>query len=277
MANNPEHGIQKWVFSLDQRAENWFKDCIKVAVTSAKMYTSLQPICLFDGKANSELVKWLEDAGVTVILHEVSFKSELFSAAVMSANAGTHYEPDHAAGAYLRVEAARIIDDPYFLYTDCDIMFVGNPADRFIEPDLFAASPEVVMGGAYHGETQSFNSGVMIFNRENFRAAEESFIDFCREQKFYDRKHHSYDQAHLNNFFRGKWSKLSPALNWRPFQGVSDEMRIIHFHGPKPHRIAKILNGEASQVEMDAMKGLIDNNRAEYEYFVDRFNNILTK
>ena len=43
---------------------------LKVAVKSARLVTSLVPVCMFLGDANSMLAKWLRVNGVIVIFHE---------------------------------------------------------------------------------------------------------------------------------------------------------------------------------------------------------------
>lgn len=267
--------VSKWVFSLDQRATGWFRDCLKVAVVSARKYTKLEPICLLDGDVNSEFSRWLIGAGVTVIKHEVPFKAELFSDHVLASNSGSPYNPAQASGAYLRIEAAGIIGDPYFLYTDCDIMFLGDPVEGLLPPTIFSATPEVVLTPSGYLETETFNSGVMVINGRNFSIEVRGFIDFCRARNFYNRQNSSYDQTHLNLYFKGRWEPLTETMNWRPFQGVNHEARIVHFHGPKPQRINKILSGEASAQEIEHMQYLIESNRSSYEFYVSAFDELL--
>ena len=272
-----QSAVRKWVFSLDQRAERWFDQCIKVGILSAQRYTSLEAVCIFDGNPNAPLVNWLRDHGVTVLIHEVPFKSELFSDKVMEANAGSPYNPSQAAGAYLRIEAAKLITDDYFLYTDCDVMFMSDPAVHFVRPELIGACPEIVLNGKHFGETSSFNSGVLVVNREAFLNTTQDLVEYCRKNNFYNKQYSSYDQYLLNKYFEGRWSRLSPFLNWRPFQGPSPEASIIHFHGPKPHRISKILSGEAAESEMQGMLPLIQDHLAEYEHFVGIFEEFSAK
>lgn len=271
MDEQPGAKITKWVFSLDQRAERWFDKCIKAGVLSARKHTSLQPVCIFDGNPESELMKWLKDNGVSVLPHEVEFKSELFSEKVMMANEGSPYNPSQASGAYLRIEAAKLISDPYFLYTDCDVMFAADPSQYFVFPKILGASPEVVVQGKLFGETNTFNSGVLIVNRAAFLEESEGLVQFCRRNNFYDKRHSSYDQSLLNRYFAGRWDRLVSYLNWRPSQGINADASIIHFHGPKPHRIGAILDGTASAAEVEHMKGLIDEHSQEYTYFVGEF------
>ena len=99
--------IKKWLFSFDQRASGWFEDMIKVAVVSARENTSLEPICLFDGASDPRIIAWLKQQSVQVIRTRVPFHAELFSSQTMEANKGTPYHPEHASGAFLRVNLPR--------------------------------------------------------------------------------------------------------------------------------------------------------------------------
>ena len=47
-----------------------------------------------------------------------------------------------------------------------------------------------------------------------------------------------YDQGAIQHFFNGKWDRLDPRMNWKPYWGVKSDAIIIHFHGPKPSDFA---------------------------------------
>ena len=93
------------MFSLDGRAAGWFADMIKVAVVSARERTRLEPVCLYDGAGTPSLLSWLARQGVEVLRVAVPFRDKLFSDTTMKANEATGYNPEHAAGAFLRAVA----------------------------------------------------------------------------------------------------------------------------------------------------------------------------
>lgn len=260
----------QWFFGYSGNAAGWFKDMIKVAVLSAKKNTSLEPNCLYDGRGD-DVVEWLLENGVKVHRTSVPFRDELFSKEVLSANEGTPYHPENASGHFLRLLVPDFSNAERSLYTDCDIMFLREPADKVVE--TIGACGEINISG--HPAGNSFNSGVMIVDNERLRAQREGFIEFARSEGFYSRRHHSYDQVLLNIYFRDHWEPLAPKMNWRPWQGVNNSAQIVHFHGPKPQRIAAILQGESLAGESGLLR-YVEADRASYELYCGLFADFLS-
>ena len=115
----------------------------------------------------------------------------------------------------------------------------------------------------------------MIINRTGFISRRDDLIELLRQNNFYSKKHQSYDQSMLNRTFQGQWEPLQAEMNWRPFQGINPSASIVHFHGPKPHRVAAILAGQATQYEAEIMSDLIFKHRDEYQYYVNQYNRYL--
>ncbi|PPD16071.1 MAG: hypothetical protein CTY25_03610 [Methylobacterium sp.] len=258
----------EWVFCFDEKSSSWFADMIKVAVLSAETHTRLRPVCLYDGQQETAVVAWLRARGVRVISATVPFRAELESAETIRANEGTPFTPEHAAGAYLRLCAVDHVEGARCLYTDCDVMFLGDPLDLLPEPGLLAAAPELVAGPEGYRPVSAFNSGVLLFDCAAFRARRDSVVAHARAQHFYSRRTHSFDQTLLNEALRDDWEPLDPRLNWRPFQGMNPDARILHFHGPKPHRVAQILGGEGDAAEREAFLPLIGPQREAYQHYI---------
>lgn len=262
----------QWFFSCNANATEWFKEMIRVAVISAREYTSLEPHCIFDGE-ECELTHWMKNAGVIVHFANVPFREELFSSRVVERNKGSMYRPENATGHFLRILVPDYAVDDIVLYTDCDVMFASEPIVPFV--DLVGAASELSSKTWTLGpELGSFNSGVMVINASRFRLIREELIEFFRENFFFARENSSYDQVLLNRFLKGKWTPLPLEMNWRPALGINTEAQIVHFHGPKPHRIKMILDGRASAVENNMLQ-IIDVNKPAYEFYVERFYELL--
>ena len=72
----------------------------------------------------------------------------------------------------------------------------------------------------------------------------------------------AWDQTAYKLFFGGKffgdkWDKLPPEFNWKPYWGNSSNIRILHFHGPKPHQ-KELLTSDALDVEFDTLLPLVN-------------------
>jgi lipopolysaccharide biosynthesis glycosyltransferase len=249
---------------------------IKVAVISARENTSFEPLCIFDGESKPDTISWLEKQRVPVIRAQVPFRAELFSEVTIEANKGTPYRPEQASGAFLRIISPHFVDDEHFLYTDCDVMFANELSGVICLPKYFAASEERQNDGSFSVPADVFNSGVMLINSAGFNAREDAIVSFIRNNNFYDRENSSYDQSMLNLIFKGEWDRLAPECNWRPFQGINDRASIVHFHGPKPHRIAAILDGKAEPYEREKISGLVFEQRDSYAHYLRDFNRYLS-
>jgi hypothetical protein len=225
----------KWVFGFNEETL-WYDNYvryIKCAVNSCKRNApSLEPVFMYDGYRGA-LTEWLESKGVTVIIAK-SPLCEHFRGLERERGFGA----STACGAFLRVEIPRLMqeqgwDDSHVLYTDCDVMFL-KPISFDVLPEYFSCAPEFNMNNWSY-----FNSGSMLINVPKMRETYNEFIDYILTCG--DVINQSYDQGCLNEFYKGKWSRLNPAYNWKPYWGVNSAARIVHFHGAKIENIEKIL------------------------------------
>ena len=223
----------KWYFalsgsSIDRNDHDWL-DLVRVSVRTALQNTSLVPHMLFDGDP-CDFTDEMTSAGVKVIFHRVSFDD-----ALEAFNPHEWYLPI-MRGCFLRVEIPLIeTEDDYVLYTDCDVMFLK---DIIIEqkPEYFAACSE-----RHKDDYSDLNSGVMLLNIRTMRECLPEFTQFIRDNITTS----TSDQPLYAAFFANKYESLNPQYNWKPYWGVADEPKILHWHGPKPVIVQKILENPA--------------------------------
>jgi lipopolysaccharide biosynthesis glycosyltransferase len=146
----------------------------------------------------------------------------------------------------------------------------------FLGPDIANRTAAELACVQETGSSSSFNSGVMLLNRDYMTCRSPELVEFVRERGFYDQEHRSFDQVFLNRFFAGVWDALPLEFNWRPWQGISSAAQIVHFHGPKPKRIDAIINGHAGPAEEHLRERLLE-NREEYEHYVALYASYLAK
>lgn len=228
----------KWFFGFNEETE-WFDNYfryIKCAVNSALQNTTLEPNFLYDGNPN-ELTKWLEDRGVTIWKVRSRFYDVFQKRAAQGLNAKV------ASGAYLRAEIPDlVVDDEFVLYTDCDVMFLGDvTALSAMRPKHFACAPEFDRNNWTY-----FNSGVMVMNCPAMRRKMPQFERIVRGASA-QKLSRSYDQHTYNELYKGRWDRLPPEYNWKPYWGFCPEAKIVHFHGIKVENIERVLNGEEVQ------------------------------
>jgi lipopolysaccharide biosynthesis glycosyltransferase len=196
----------------------------KVAVFTAKNTNPfIEPYLILDGEID-ESIEDLIEMGVKIIEHRILFSENLIN----------HYKEDTIAlGAFLRVDIPKIchdlkIEDEYILYTDNDVMFINDVSSlNELKPTYFMCAGE--FNPTFTPMTM--NSGVMWINWRNMYKEYDDFVLFI---KFNLHNFQVYDQDALKLFYTSKMESFSPEYNYKPYWGPNDNIKILHFHGPKP-------------------------------------------
>jgi hypothetical protein len=256
----------KWFLALNDGAPHFaaYADMVKVAVRSARRHTRLEPVLLFDGAPNA-LTAWCEAAGATVLPARWRLLDDYRRVAQAT---GRRQLWDYAAGIFLRTELPRLCaergwDDEAVLYTDCDVMFTGDPEPLLpgLAGRFFAAAPE-----EDPADSMAINSGVMLLNLPALRQVEPAFIEFIR--RHLTECAELTDQWAYRSFFRRGWGELPAVLNWKPYWGENPDARIVHFHGPKPFLRAAIADGTAAPVQRELARGAFDGYCSRWDTFL---------
>jgi len=246
----------RWFFALNEESPAFadYSDMIKAAVQSAREKTRLEPCFLFDGSP-CPLTRWLEERGVTVIRRRWSLLDEFNRVAAESGHTGL---VGYAGGIFLRTDIPRIVleqgwEDEEVLYTDCDILFVGDPEPLFpsLRGAYFGVGPEFDPA-----DTEAMNSGVMLMRLPALRAVAGPFERFIRANMADCARY--TDQYAYRVFFRHGWRGLPPELNWKPYWGENPGARIIHFHAAKPFLRPILASGGGTPVQRAFARGAFD-------------------
>jgi Glycosyl transferase family 8 len=256
--------LRKWYFATNRHGLLNAFDQIQVAVLSARRWISLSPICLVetggDPAGVSHQLEWLRAQGVTLLPRQSSFLADL--------RARYGADMDVYSGHWLRCDIPTIErDEPFVLYTDIDVMFVGPIDDNQIWPRYIACCPE-----HEQDDKSYFNSGVMVMNINNLRDRLPDLMQTVKRRLDYSQPHD--DQGALNELFRNASDWLPTTWNWKPYWGRNDDARIVHFHGPKPALVRHFLadrpadmSGELQRIFMRDPQG--------YAYYTERFYSVL--
>jgi hypothetical protein len=201
----------KWFFAVSEVSmdhhDHDFRALIRSAVNSARANTQLVPHMIFYDRLEAAQRAQRPD-----------WTSYMFV----------------ASGALLRLEIPLLEQrDDFVLYTDCDVIFLNDPVLDHVRPDVFAVAPE-----RQQGSHEDMNSGVMVMNLPRLRADLPTLVTFLCE-KF--TTVNGFDQEAYRHFYQGAWSGLPTDYNWKPYWGVNTEASVIHFHGPKPPAVRKLI------------------------------------
>lgn len=256
----------KWIFALNAASVDSYGDFARVAIVSAKRYSSLQAVCLFDGE-ESQFTVWLREQGVEVVRVRSRFYDDIVRLAKARdvppwVRIGT--------GAFLRLEIPRLARelgwaDEFVFYTDCDVMFERDPRPLLepLRPRLFCAAPETFSNKPLHMNTGAMWMNLRTLDDPDFevwtRRNMEKCLDFAFDQgamrAFYNPPHRlAWRLGVPNSPFYGvmsrlpfqtwKWENLPLELNWKPYWGPNPQACVIHFHGLKPTQRAELAAGQ---------------------------------
>ena len=250
----------KWYFAISEislsRENSDWPGLIRAAVRSARMNTTLKPHMLYNGEPN-EFTNEIANLGVTIVPHRVSFYDALLSEKEKNPN----FDLLSWSGAHLRIEIPLIEkQDEIVLYTDCDVMFLKDPALPYL-PKYFAAAPE-----ESRTDYRGINTGVMLMNVPMLRNDLPAFTAFARQEIAAGRPS---DQTMYNEFYRDRWDRLDIALNWKPYWGAEPEAQIVHWHGPKPSWVHYYLEFPKYHLRhMSHWRRLVDMNPDGYRHYL---------
>lgn len=233
-----------------------YVDALKAAILSGRREApSLVPVVIFTGPKSAEqsaLERWLHCHGSVGITHNLSFQHDMD---MLSQDPEWGFS-QYLLGSWLRVDFPnvlqtiskpesissmpaslrkdlKLVDQDYVLWTDPDILFRGSiDSCTLAKPQVLSVGPEMRMGWPE-------NYGVIYFNVSGYREIFPRLIGWGREQRF------RFD--HDQNLFLAFWGTavdvLPNGMNWKPYWGdtstaipgpvAHEQIRIVHFHGPK--------------------------------------------
>lgn len=234
---------------------------LKVAITSLKANTTLEPVVIWDGYQD-RTTGWLEDNNVPIIYHELSFKDKIkhfdFHTIKLENRVleNMYKKYSYYNKTFIETESMRLDipdlfpDEKYVLYCDCDVLFLKDPVlSKIIQP----------LGGALREEA-FFNNGVMLFNIPEYKKQHEAFKNYYINSNYTFKIGNVTTQGAYNTYFKGSVADIGLNNNWHSFMGINPNASIIHFCGPKPF---DILN-ENKMIDYEIMYTTLMNDSARY-------------
>jgi len=223
-----------WFCGVNDRSQ-MHKNLYLVSLRSAKKNTTLNPILLYDGN-DEEFCHAVELYRCKIVHYVTSFSNK------------ENFIKKHvnwkgiASGAFLRIDIPLICDklnikDSTVLYTDTDVIFLQDIVSDLesYTPYYFAICPEINKTDYNH-----FNSGVMLLNVKTMLETHSELSNFMESK---DYNFIAFDQGALQEFYKGKPEKLPLEFNHKPYWGIDNNAKIIHYHGPKHDNIINYFNG----------------------------------
>lgn len=252
-------------------------DLLRVTLISAKKSTSLQLICLYDGKVNDSIYNLLQEFGVEIIIHQLPYKQELmeiYPREWMLQTLGKEIEYSRIFGTFMRMEIPVVEkEETYVLYTDIDVIFNDDILlEDLPRPTYLAAAPEYERE---IGSMEYFNAGILVMNIQGMKIKYGEFIEKMRKRE--RNKSGLFDQGYLNELCFKDMELLPIEYNWKPYWGINEKAKLIHFHGMKP---SSNLDEAGFATNESFFRVIFETNKsgyAGYVYYFMQFYNYLDR
>ena len=255
--------------------EDVYNDLLEAAVKTARSNTSLQLVALYDGLANSRSIQILQKNNVEIIWHRFSRYEklkELYPVTWMRENLNVVVPYSKLAGTFMRLDIPFIEEhDDFVLYTDVDVLFEKNfDIEDLPLPRYLAAAPEFEKD---YRKMTYFNAGILMLNIKGMRKkCSDIFSLMDNGQR---NATGLYDQGYLNQVCFDDADLLPLEFNWKPYWGVNDQAKIVHFHGIKPNSDYKHSGfGASADTVMWTLNGH-EADLAGYMYYYSKYFRIL--
>lgn len=219
----------------DHNTSELYSDLLTVALKSARQNTSLDLVVLYDGPKDHRIYELLLSYNVKIIEHPFSHfecLNKTFTPDILLSKTGkSSIDLKKLSGTFMRLDIPFIEnDDDYVLYTDVDVIFNKDIEDSDLsKPKVVSAGPEV--SREYH-EGDIFNAGILYMNVKAMREKCEKIFSLLEQG--IPNKTNLFDQGYINEVCENEFDLLPLEYNWKPYWGLNENARIIHFHGIKP-------------------------------------------
>mmetsp|Transcript_25527 Transcript_25527/g.39243 ORF Transcript_25527/g.39243 Transcript_25527/m.39243 type:complete len:444 (-) Transcript_25527:314-1645(-) len=234
--------------------DHFYSQDYSVALNSALVNAgdSLQPVLILlryglpnaNSTKSNKLGKWAEDKGVKVIYSSaLSFQEDLPKT----------WNPNQS-GPFLRMDIPKYVKEhnlfnmsnvcqDHVLYTDVDVAFPSKITQKDIQILSQSVGTSIASYGREYSKTAEIvNTGVMVIHVNRFEHELPLILQTAREQDSYP----GHDQQMLSIYKKtkarnlGKFQLLPIVYNWKVYWRLEpfdlSQVKIVHFHGPKPGR-----------------------------------------
>jgi len=237
---------------------------LEVAVNSALKNTNFEIYVIFDGKKKNLTLP----EKVKIITHKhrcyKTFKNSKKCKTVKNCL-------QISSSTFLRTEIPYLLDvlnddDEFILYTDYDVIFLpGDYSDlNILKPKIFASCPEYEMN-----DWSYINAGVMLMNINFLKNEDNKILNFINKN-FENLE--TWDQTMYNHLYLNEGINKLPLLyNWKPYWGINEKAKIIHFHGIKPINVLSLSDLDSN----GNLKDIYIKNKKSYDYYNNLFNSFL--
>ena len=198
---------------------------------------------------DSPLAARLRALGARVVKHDPAWTEAVYTESQRRRAEGDKWSPLFASrgsvlATWLRVDIPLLREleqFSYALYLDCDTLVLRQLRLADFAPPL----PRSFMMGYEMQDEWPYNAGVALINLPRARETHDAFVAWILAQKngllFDEPWYGVMDQGAICSYYEQDLRAvlLPRAYNAKPYQALVPGAAILHWHGPKPHQLAR--------------------------------------
>ncbi|CAB9509264.1 expressed unknown protein [Seminavis robusta] len=230
------------------------KYMLQASIASVRQHMPRNKIhVLYHGNKDQEFRHWLQkEQNVTLYQHEPQWQGSIEKMR-QNGNSATSHLFLHAGsyfGTWQRIDIPRFIETEYCLLLDADTVIMQPFTLKDFGLNL---THSIGMSAERHRHHTGnlLNAGVTLMNVPHMRATYDKFLHYILDHVNDPKFNHPApsDQGAYLDFYQETVQQISNFWNWKAYWGVKpknnmfNKIKILHFHGIKPHDYVKKLLG----------------------------------
>lgn len=232
------------VYTYTEQSQLLGKLMMQASILSARQMMGdelIQPIhVLYHGKDDEKYLRWLKSQGVIIHNHEPKW-IDMIERLRLAGNAETSHLFKHAGnylGTWQRIDIPDLIEAEYALLLDADTIVT----ERFTLADFgLEITPTISFSlEAERDEGLPWNAGVALMNVPKLRETKREFMNFIAGVEAGEAVFSApSDQGAYLDFYHPDY--LDRKFNIKAYFNDMQDMKVLHFHGPKPFELFQLL------------------------------------
>jgi hypothetical protein len=250
------------VYTYTELSDVKGKYMLQASIASVRQHMPQNKIyILYHGDDDKSFRRWLQkDQNVTLFQHEPTWRHEIEHMRSRG-NAHTSHLFLHSGnyfGTWQRIDIPKFIETEYCLLLDADTVILRPFTLRDFGLNL-TYSLGMSAERHRHHVGNLLNAGVTLINVPHMRATYDDFVQFILDHVDGLPFNHPApsDQGAYLDFYESTVQQISNFWNWKAYWGVKQkhdmfkQIKILHFHGIKPHDFVKKILGQSCDKAID--------------------------
>ena len=241
------------VYTYTELSDPKGKYMLQASISSLRQHMPLNNVAiLYHGHQDKKFQQWLRDQNVDIFSHDPKWRGDI-ERMRQNGYANTSHLFSHEGnyfGTWQRIDIPRFIETEYCLLLDADTLVLQSFTLNDFGLNL---THSIAMSAERHRHHRGnlLNAGVTLMNVPQMRATYNDFLKFILDHVNQTSFKHlaPSDQGAYLEYYDSTVQQISNFWNWKAYWGVNTKngmfrkIKILHFHGIKPHDFIRRIMG----------------------------------